>query len=185
MNKIDRKSFARQISEHLVVAELGRRGIVAAPFAGNVKKIDILAQAGGKSIALQVKGSNHGVWTVNNVVAKDLLDVEQDGEKQILRGKKEIDRGLIFVNVSIGDTAGEDAYYILTAGDRQDLYHSCYEWMLNKHNCVRPRNQDSLESSLGAEAFEPHRDAWHLVFAALGFSDEETKERCGCVKCKK
>ncbi|HEY5505683.1 MAG TPA: hypothetical protein VIK28_11045 [Sedimentisphaerales bacterium] len=33
----------RQIGEHLVVAELGRRGILATPFAGNVPDYDILA----------------------------------------------------------------------------------------------------------------------------------------------
>ena len=34
-----------QIGEHLVTAELGRLGIIATPFSGNVPEIDILAFA--------------------------------------------------------------------------------------------------------------------------------------------
>ena len=44
-----------QIGEALVVAELGRLGIVATAFAGNVPDIDILACKEGKSTAVQVK----------------------------------------------------------------------------------------------------------------------------------
>ena len=44
-----------QIGEHLVTAELGRLGIIAAPFAGNVPDIDVLAYANGKSVPIQVK----------------------------------------------------------------------------------------------------------------------------------
>ena len=44
-----------QIGEALVVVELGRLGIVATAFAGNVPDIDILAYKEGKSKAVQVK----------------------------------------------------------------------------------------------------------------------------------
>ena len=37
--------LAGQIGEHLVTAELGRQGIIATPFSGNVSDIDILAYA--------------------------------------------------------------------------------------------------------------------------------------------
>ena len=39
----------------MVVAELGRRGIVATAFAGNVPDIDIVAYADGATTHLQVK----------------------------------------------------------------------------------------------------------------------------------
>ena len=35
--------LSKQLSEHLVAAELARRGIVATPFSGYVPDIDILA----------------------------------------------------------------------------------------------------------------------------------------------
>ena len=46
------KRLAGQIGEHLVVAELGRREIIATPFAGNVPDIDILAYANGHYFSL-------------------------------------------------------------------------------------------------------------------------------------
>ena len=49
-----------QIGEALVVAELGRLGIVATAFAGNVPDIDILAYKEGKSTAVQVKAWKTG-----------------------------------------------------------------------------------------------------------------------------
>jgi len=47
--------LAGQIGESLIVAELGRRGIVATAFAGNVPEIDLLAYKDGTTISLQVK----------------------------------------------------------------------------------------------------------------------------------
>jgi hypothetical protein len=37
------RQLARHVGEHLVAAELGRRGYVATPFAGNVPMFDLLA----------------------------------------------------------------------------------------------------------------------------------------------
>ena len=49
-----------QIGENLVVAELGRRGIIATSFAGNVPEIDILAYKDKRSIPIQVKALKVG-----------------------------------------------------------------------------------------------------------------------------
>jgi hypothetical protein len=55
--------LTRQIGEHLVAAELGRHGYIAAPFAGNVPLYDLLAaDARGFSIPIQVKAINGGSW---------------------------------------------------------------------------------------------------------------------------
>lgn len=39
------QQLARQIGEHVVVAEFGRLGLLATPFAGNVPDIDLLVYA--------------------------------------------------------------------------------------------------------------------------------------------
>lgn len=49
MAKSFKTQLAGQIGESLVVAELGRRGIVATAFAGNVPDIDLLAYKNGKT----------------------------------------------------------------------------------------------------------------------------------------
>jgi hypothetical protein len=55
--------LTRQIGEHLVAAELGRQGYIAAPFAGNVPLYDLLAaDTRGFSIPIQVKAINGGSW---------------------------------------------------------------------------------------------------------------------------
>ena len=46
-----------QIGDSLVVAELGRRGIIKTAFAGNVPEIDILAFRDKRSTPVQVKAS--------------------------------------------------------------------------------------------------------------------------------
>lgn len=49
--------LAGQIGESLVVAELGRRGIVATAFAGNVPDIDLLAYGyGGEAMRMVISG---------------------------------------------------------------------------------------------------------------------------------
>jgi len=57
--------LAGQIGESLVVAELGRRGIVATTFAGNVPDIDILAYRDGATVAVQVKSVRAGNVSFN------------------------------------------------------------------------------------------------------------------------
>jgi hypothetical protein len=106
--------LAGQIGEHLVVAELGRRGVVATPFSGNVPDLDVLAYANGKSVPIQVKANRAGNISVD---AKRYLDIQFDGEQQCIVGKSaDIDRSLIFVLVSIGKVAGEDRFFIYKQG---------------------------------------------------------------------
>ena len=59
MKKGFNTQLTRQIGEHLVVAKLGRLGILATPFAGNVPDYDLLASdLSGHSLPLQVKAIN-------------------------------------------------------------------------------------------------------------------------------
>ena len=84
-----------QIGENLLVAELGRRGIVASTLSGNVPDIDVLAYKDGKSIPIQVKTSKQGNLSVN---ADQYLIIEFSGEIQKVIGKKsDIEKTLIFV----------------------------------------------------------------------------------------
>ena len=48
--------LTQQIGEHLVVAKLGRMGIMATPFAGNVPDYDLLAVCyrGNQTVQMEV-----------------------------------------------------------------------------------------------------------------------------------
>ncbi len=103
--------LTRQIGEHLVAAELGRRGLIATPFAGNVPNFDLLvANEAGVAIPIQVKAISGPSWQFN---ATSFLDIEiVDGAQRVV-GKKEVRHpGLICVLVLLR-SAGTDEFFIL------------------------------------------------------------------------
>ena len=158
-----------QIGENLVVAELGRRNIIATAFAGNVPDIDLLAYKNGKSIALQVKALKSGsVRTKANLY----IDIEIKGKQQIIKGiNKNINRELIFVIVLIGKSSEEDKFYICEQGQIQDIIYEGYNNYLykekdkngNTKNGIRPRNHESFDSSLSIEHLEKYKNNWDLI----------------------
>jgi len=78
--------LTRQIGEHLVTAELGRKGIIATPFAGNVPEIDIVAHANGVTTGIQVKSINKGAWQFD---IRKFLNVELKPTGQTVKGKNQ------------------------------------------------------------------------------------------------
>jgi len=151
----------RQIGEHLVVAELGRRGIIATPFAGNVPDIDILAYRDGTSVPIQVKSLTKGAWSMG---AERFIKISWNGDTQIVEGlRSDIDRNLIYVCVVVGDKSGEERFFLLTQGELQHIIHDHYKAFLAKHGGVRPRNPQSTHVGVQEEELAPHRDRWSLI----------------------
>jgi hypothetical protein len=78
--------LTRQIGEHLVAAELGRLGYIAAPFAGNVPMYDLLAaDSRGYATPVQVKAINGGSWQFS---ADSFLNIEVVNGEQVVKGTK-------------------------------------------------------------------------------------------------
>ncbi len=159
------KQLARQIGEHLVVAELGRRGILATPFAGNVPDIDLLIYANGRSLPIQVKTRAEGDLTAK---ATKYLDIQFQGDKQIIKGKINIERSLIFVLVKTGAELGDAIFYIYEQGVAQDLIFKGYSAFLKKHNDVRPRNKKSTHAAYHIKDLYKYKDNWTLITDRLG-----------------
>ncbi len=91
--------LAGQIGESLVVAELGRRGIVATAFAGNVPDIDLLAYRNGHTIALQVKSVRTGSVSFD---AKRFMTIEFEGDRQIITATAPgLDASLILAQLAL------------------------------------------------------------------------------------
>jgi hypothetical protein len=163
------KNFSTQLSgqigENLLVAELGRRGIVATSFAGNVPDIDVLAYSNGKSIPIQVKALRKGSLSVN---AGHYLDIVFDDKKQIINGlNSDINRQLIFVIVAIGDQLGDDTFYICKQGHIQDVIFNNHSGFLKKHNGIRPKQPNSLHCAYGIKDLLEMKDNWALIERAL------------------
>ena len=150
-----------QIGENLVVAELGRRGIIATAFAGNVPEIDILAYRDKKSIPIQVKALKEGSLRTK---ADYYLNIEFDGKTQTILGKNEdMNRELIFIIVKVGEQLGEDVFYICDQGIIQDLVLQEHSSFLKKHDGIRPKQPSSFDCSVHLKDLEKFKNKWQLV----------------------
>ncbi|NTZ42138.1 hypothetical protein G7A66_03320 [Altererythrobacter sp. SALINAS58] len=157
--------LARQVGEHLVVSELGRRGICATTFAGNVPEFDILASRDGRTLGVQVKSAREGSWHLN---ASRYLEIELAKDIQTVKGvHAELDEDLIYIFVKLGDAAGEDRLYLLTQGDLAGLVEDQHTAYLHKHGGRRPRAPGSFHSALNETQLAPWSDNWALIERAL------------------
>ena len=76
MSKGRRNKLVGQVAEHLVVAELGRRGGIATGFAGNVPTFDVIAADElCRTVPIQVKASSGDSWPSD---ARIFLNIEYD-----------------------------------------------------------------------------------------------------------
>jgi hypothetical protein len=160
--------LAGQIGESLVVAELGRRGIVATAFAGNVPDIDILAYANDTTVHLQVKAWRTGSVHFN---ATRFIHIDFEGERQIVRGLDDtLDGELIYVFVKIASGDEKDRFFILLQRELQAIILKGYcEW-LDKHNGVRPRNPKTTHCAVEMTSLAQFEDNWGLIEQRCGMS---------------
>ena len=144
-----------QIGEHLVTAELGRLGIIATPFSGNVPDIDILAYANGVTGHIQVKAMNGVSWQFD---VRKFLNVTLTPKRQSVRGiNNDLDRKIICVFVVVGDALGEDEFYIFRMGWLQDYFKERYMGR------TLPKNIKSFHCAIWEKDLKRHRNKWRLI----------------------
>ncbi len=137
-----------QIGEHLVTAELGRRGILATPFSGNVPEIDILAYANNITGHIQVKAINKTSWQFD---VRKFLNVELTNEGQKIIGlNTDLDKNIICVFVAIGSGLGEDEFYIFKWGWLQNYFFKNYKGR------VPPKNIKSFHCAIWKRDMTEH-----------------------------
>ncbi|WP_142080162.1 hypothetical protein [Roseinatronobacter monicus] len=147
------------------MAELGRRGLVATAFAGNVPDIDLLAYRNGRTIALQVKSVRTGSVSFD---AKRFMTIEFEGDRQIITETAPgLDASLIFVFVSIGQRSGEDGFFILDQGTLQGIVCANHAAWLAKHGGIRPKNPQSTHTAVSFAQLDKFRDNWSLIETRL------------------
>ena len=157
MKKGKSNQLTRQIGEHLVTAELGRRGIVATPFAGNVPDFDLVAVGeSGKAVPIQVKAINRGSWQFN---AETFLKIEFHEPVQRVIGLQPLsDPKLACVFVLLGKESASDRFFIFHWEVVQEL---CQERYGPEQR--RPRNWKSTHFAVHPSKLEPFEDNWELV----------------------
>ena len=145
-----------QIGEHLVTAELGRRGIIATPFSGNVPEIDILAHNKGITGHIQVKAINkNSSWQFD---IRTFLNIRLTKTRQQIDGKNiNLDRTIICVFVALGDYLGDDKFYIFKLGWLQDWFKKSYEGR------KLPKNINSFHCAIWEKDMRKHLDRWNII----------------------
>lgn len=144
-----------QIGEHLVTAELGRKGIIATPFSGNVPEIDILAYANGKTGHIQVKAINKDSWQFD---VRTFLEVVLVGKTQRVKGiNPKLKRDVLCIFIAVGEELGSDEFYIFKQGWLQDFFKERYKGR------KPPSNVNSFHCAIWKRDLQKHLGKWHCV----------------------
>lgn len=170
MAKDYRRKLTGQIGEHLVVAELGRQGIVATPFAGNMPDVDLLAWHRGQSVGIQVKAVKTGSAQLD---ARSLLVITFQNGVQRIEGLQPVNRDQLWVLVMVGAQYGQDTFYVFTLGQLQDAIHDAHGKVLDACNGRRTRNPESTHCSWGPEKLPGTENQWRLIWERLGIPQAE------------
>lgn len=159
--------LVRQIGEHLVAAKLGRLGLYATPFAGNVPDFDlVVADESGNSILVQVKAIQGGAWQFGD--ASKYLDIQLvETVQHVLGIKKLANPDIIFVLVRLRDDS-EDEFYVLTLGEIQEMIRQHYKVYLERKGGTRPKNYKSLHCALLAKELGAFRNRWEVILSRFG-----------------
>jgi hypothetical protein len=154
--------LTRQIGEHLVAAELGRRGYVATPFSGNVPMYDLLAaDFSGRAVPIQVKAINGPSWQFS---AKTFLDIEIGEERQTVNGRLVLPNPQLLCIFVFIKNPGTDEFYIFQLQDLQDLQDHFFKTYNGRE---KPRNIQSLHCAIWPKELKQFRDNWNLIDKAL------------------
>ena len=155
-----------QTGEYLVAAELGRRGLIATTFTGNVPHYDIIASdEHGRHVSVQVKTVRGSIWQFADI--GHYCDIRFRGNTQIVgRAKKCPVRDLVVVFVKLDDD-GADRFYILPWVKLRDRLVRRHKQYLQKHNGVRPQRWDSKHTAISEKDLAPYQDKWETIAANI------------------
>jgi hypothetical protein len=87
---------------------------------------------------------------------------------QAIIGLRQVNRDLIMVLVAVGSRAGDDLFYVCTVGDVQDRIHDHYAGDLERRGGRRPKNPESVHTSLLRAYVEPYLGRWETILSRLG-----------------
>ncbi len=164
-----------QIGEFLVCAELGRRGLIATPFAGNVPAFDILAADElCRTVPIQVKASSSDNWPAN---AQHWMNIKLEGKRQNYLGPEEISNpNLIYVCVAIApkDSDARDQFFVLTKSELQNAIIKGYSTWMDKRDWIRPRNPASYDARYWLKTIAEYENRWELIEQRLEFTQSSS-----------
>jgi hypothetical protein len=150
--------------EYLVVGELLKRGVIAAPAPRNSPGFDVLATNGASSVNIRVKtkteAADSWVWIC-----------KKDEQKTIFKNLR--DSGAFTVLVDLKDAQTPPEYYVFPTGKLNDRLVSIHNYWLNQPSKRgKPHDPSNRMRRIGfsphhKDWLEQHRGAWHLILAGL------------------
>ena len=150
--------ITKQIGEYLVASELGRIGLVAATFSGNVPDYDIIAtDSAFHSVPVQVKTPNGTSWQFSDM--RRFADVRLDGKKQVIGCPIALSDNIVCVMLALSQY-GKDRFYVLSLKTLQEILIKIHRNVLEKHGGVRPKKFDSFHCAIKQEDLAPFENAW-------------------------
>ena len=166
------KNHSGRCGEHLVCAELLRRGIIATTFSGNMPDFDILAI--NKKVQVKTttgKGKEDETWSISNVrrwfeFDEELLLVSDINGKVIQApiGKKKLDEEIMFVFVLLGKKYGEDKFFVLNKVEFQDILYKRYkEHCTEDYKGHKVRTRKSFYANMHLYSLRPYEDKWEKM----------------------
>jgi hypothetical protein len=161
-------ALAAQIGQYLVCAELGKRKLIATPFAGNVPAFDILAaDEHCRTVPIQVKASRAISWPAD---ARKWMSIffDKKTNKQKFLGRIKINNpDLIYVCVAIhtpDDEDGKDRFFILTKLQLQDVCVKGYSAWMDGIGWKRPHNPESYDCRFWIRDLEEqYENKWDVI----------------------
>jgi hypothetical protein len=135
--------------EHLVAAELHRRGAYAVTFAGNMPRIDIVASnlEQTRTVMLQVKTKRSGTWQ-----ASTRSGIPREAVPEELRF-------WVFVDIH-KDPATPPAYYVVPEWWIQNDIYDVHQAYLKRHGGVRRSGSGSTHHAIPRSRIAEWEGAW-------------------------
>ena len=147
--------LTKQVGEYLVAAELSRRGLLTATFAGNVPDYDIVATGSrGQTALVQVKAIAGPSWQFD---IRTFVDVRCQAGAQTMGQPTTPPAGdLICVCVRL-HTYGADPFYVLRWPELHRVLINGHRGYLERHGGRRPKPKraDSFHAALRETHIEP------------------------------
>jgi hypothetical protein len=153
--------ITKQVGEYLVASKLGRMGLVAATFSGNVPEYDIIAtDSKFRSVPVQVKTTNGSSWQFD---IRDFVDVQLDGKKQVIGLPVNLSVNIVWVFVALSRD-GNDRFYVVSLKTLQEMLINGHRNYLARFDGVRPKKFDSFHGAIKQEELTPFKNAWISEF---------------------
>ena len=164
--------LAGQIGEYMTCAELGRRGLIATTFTGNVPEYDlIVCDDALRTVPIQVKTSRGDSWPSKADLWLD-IEIDDSQKRQINRGVKKITHpNLIYVCVSLGEERINDRFFVCLKSDIQAACIESYSRWMDPKDWKRPRNYKSLDNRYDISHLLKFEDNWSLIANQLKQQD--------------